>query len=116
EEEEEAAALQAKAGLSIPLLREEEEDRRLAALLALRAPDSYEEKQRLKRSEISHRPWFGPATPRALPKLPFLGGRALKGPPGPPATPARLGIVRRRGGEESGGAEGPPPSGNAGAG
>lgn len=39
EEEEEAAALRARAGLSIPLLREEEEDRRLAALLTLRAPD-----------------------------------------------------------------------------
>ncbi|NWV30242.1 CC130 protein, partial [Origma solitaria] len=65
EEEEEAAALRAKVGLSIPLLREEDEDRRLAALLTLRAPDSYEEKQRLKRSEISQRSWFAPGTPRA---------------------------------------------------
>ncbi|NWQ72303.1 CC130 protein, partial [Neopipo cinnamomea] len=109
EEEEEAAALRARAGLSIPLLREEEEDRRLAALLTLHAPDSYEERQRLKRSEISHRPWFSPGTHRALPKLPLGGARAPKGPPGTPPTPAGLGIVRRRVGEESGGAEGPPP-------
>ncbi|NXT23161.1 CC130 protein, partial [Syrrhaptes paradoxus] len=58
EEEEEAAALQAKLGLSIPLVPEEEEDRRLAALLKYRSPHSYEEKQRLKRTEISSRSWF----------------------------------------------------------
>lgn len=104
EEEEEAAALRAKAGLSIPLLREEEEDRRLAALLSLRAPDSYEEKQRLKRSEIAQRSWFGPGTARH--KLGLGAPRAA--PPGPPATPAGLGIVRRRAGEDGGGTEGPP--------
>ncbi|XP_062367762.1 probable splicing factor YJU2B [Cinclus cinclus] len=113
EEEEEAAALRARAGLSIPLLREEEEDRRLAALLSLRAPDSYEEKQRLKRSEISQRSWFAPGTARAaggaLQKLGLGTGRAPRTPPGPPPTPAGLGIVRRRAGEEGGGAEGTPP-------
>ncbi|NXC92513.1 CC130 protein, partial [Cercotrichas coryphoeus] len=110
EEEEEAAALRARAGLSIPLLREEEEDRRLAALLSLRAPDSYEEKQRLKRSEISQRSWFSPGTARAaggaLQKLGLGAARAPRAPPGPP-TPAGLGIVRRRAAEEA--AEGPPP-------
>ncbi|XP_014117610.1 PREDICTED: coiled-coil domain-containing protein 130 [Pseudopodoces humilis] len=104
EKEEEEAALQARAGLSIPLLREEEEDRRLAALLTLRAPDSYEEKQRLKRSEISQRSWFGPGTARAaggtLQKLGLGAGRAPRAPPGPPPTPAGLGIVRRRAAEE----------------
>ncbi|KAF1594661.1 UNVERIFIED_CONTAM: hypothetical protein FQV15_0005392, partial [Eudyptes pachyrhynchus] len=94
EEEEEAAALQAKAGLSIPLVREAEEDRRLAALLKYHSPDSYEEKQRMKRTEISSRSWFPPAaggrTGEALRKL-GLGGRGL-------------GIVRRRSGE---GPEGP---------
>ncbi|KAM7028166.1 putative splicing factor YJU2B [Acridotheres tristis] len=114
EEEEEAAALRARAGLSIPLLREEEEDRRLAALLSLRAPDSYEERQRLKRSEISQRSWFSPGTARAaaggaLQKLGLGAARAPRAPPGPPPTPAGLGIVRRRAGEEGGGAEGPPP-------
>ncbi|NXW75319.1 CC130 protein, partial [Hirundo rustica] len=104
EEEEEAAALRARAGLSIPLLREEEEDRRLAALLTLRAPDSYEEKQRLKRSEISQRSWFAPGAARAaagtLQKLGLGAARAPKAPPAPPPTPAGLGIVRRRTGEE----------------
>ncbi|XP_071277055.1 probable splicing factor YJU2B [Agelaius tricolor] len=93
EEEEEAAVLARKAGLSIPLLREEEEDRRLAALLSLRAPDSYEQRQRLKRSEISQRSWFGPGTSRTPPQK--LGLGASRTPPGPPATPAGLGIVRR---------------------
>ncbi|XP_074990338.1 putative splicing factor YJU2B isoform X1 [Calonectris borealis] len=102
EEEEEAAALQAKTGLSIPLVREAEEDRRLAALLKYHSPDSYEEKQRMKRTEISSRSWFPPAAGgragEALRKL-GLGGRALRGQGGPPATPAGLGIVRRRSGE-----------------
>ena len=39
EEEEEEAALRMKVGLSIPLLPEEEEDRRLAALLKYHSPD-----------------------------------------------------------------------------
>lgn len=50
EEEEEEAALRMKVGLSIPLLPEEEEDRRLAALLKYHSPDSYEANQRQKRS------------------------------------------------------------------
>uniref|UniRef100_A0A8C3P2A1 Probable splicing factor YJU2B n=1 Tax=Cyanoderma ruficeps TaxID=181631 RepID=A0A8C3P2A1_9PASS len=145
EEEEEAAALKARAGLSIPLLREEEEDRRLAALLTLRAPDcawgapggfpggvrgdpgppltpgpprllptAYEEKQRLKRSEISLRSWFASGTARpaggALQKLGLGAARAPRAPPGPPPTPAGLGIVRRRTADDGGGAEGPPPA------
>ncbi|KAM6233245.1 putative splicing factor YJU2B isoform 1-T1 [Porphyrio hochstetteri] len=108
EEEEEAAALQAKAGLSIPLVREAEEDRRLAALLKYQSPDSYEEKQRMKRTEISSRSWFpsaaGARAGEALRKL-GLGARAQRGrggPPSsatPPATLTGLGIIRRRSGE-----------------
>lgn len=75
-------------------------------------PTAYEEKQRLKRSEISQRSWFTPGTARAgggaLQKLALGAGRAPRGPPGPPPTPAGLGIVRRRAGEDGGGAEGPP--------
>lgn len=62
EKEERDQALQAKASLAIPLVPETEEDRRLAALLKFHTLDSYEDKQRLKRSEISSRSWF-PATP-----------------------------------------------------
>uniref|UniRef100_A0A8B9P0V7 Probable splicing factor YJU2B n=1 Tax=Apteryx owenii TaxID=8824 RepID=A0A8B9P0V7_APTOW len=95
EEEEEAAALQAKAGLSIPLVREAEEDRRLAALLKYHSLDSYEDKQKMKRTEISSRSWFPPAPAPsgkagdALRKL-GLGGRA---PPGraAPGTSAASG-------------------------
>ncbi|XP_069737608.1 probable splicing factor YJU2B isoform X1 [Phaenicophaeus curvirostris] len=110
EEEEEAAALQAKAGISIPLVPETEEDRRLAALLKYRSPDSYEEKQRLKRTEISSRSWFSPAggggkACEALRKL-GLGARALRARGAPPATPAGFGIVRRRSGEEPADLEG----------
>ncbi|XP_074423171.1 LOW QUALITY PROTEIN: putative splicing factor YJU2B [Larus michahellis] len=110
EEEEEAAALQAKAGLSIPLVPEAEEDRRLAALLKYHSPDSYEEKQRMKRTEISSRSWFPPAPPgRPGETLRKLGGaRTLRGPP---PTPAGLGIVRRRSAEA--GAEGPAEPGGA---
>ncbi|XP_067170788.1 probable splicing factor YJU2B isoform X1 [Apteryx mantelli] len=103
EEEEEAAALQAKAGLSIPLVREAEEDRRLAALLKYHSLDSYEDKQKMKRTEISSRSWFPPAPAPsgkagdALRKL-GLGGRAPPGraAPGTSAASACLGIVRRR--------------------
>lgn len=59
----------------------------------------------MKRMEISTRSWFSPSasgrTSEALRKL-ALGGRTLRGPP--TATPAGLGIVRRRSGE---GPEGP---------
>ncbi|XP_065511135.1 probable splicing factor YJU2B [Caloenas nicobarica] len=90
EEEEEAAA---------GTKEEEEEDRRVAALLAFRSPHSYEEKQRMKRTEICGRSWF-PLQTGGTPRKSGLGG--------PPATPAGLGIVRRRSGgapAEPGGAE-----------
>lgn len=104
EEEEKDLALQAKANLSIPLVQETEEDRQLAALLKYHSLDSYEDKQKLKRTEISGRSWFPPAPAAAgkatdtLKKL-GLAGKALspKGPAGgSPITSGRLGIVRRR--------------------
>ncbi|XP_071656724.1 probable splicing factor YJU2B [Patagioenas fasciata] len=101
-EEEEAAAA--------PKEEEEEEDRRVAALLALRSPLSYEEKQRMKRTEICGRSWF-PHQNGGAPRKPGFGG--------PPATPAGLGIVRRRaagapgepgGAQRDGAPPAPPPS------
>lgn len=58
EEEQRDQALQAKASLAIPLVPETEADRRLAALLRFHTPDSYEDRQKLKRSEIISRSWF----------------------------------------------------------
>lgn len=47
-----------RTNLSIPLLPEKEEDKKLAALLTYQAPDSYDDKQHSKRKEISSRSWF----------------------------------------------------------
>ncbi|KAI2589176.1 hypothetical protein G5576_017182, partial [Homo sapiens] len=62
EEEERDQALQAKASLTIPLVPETEDDRKLAALLKFHTLDSYEDKQKLKRTEIISRSWF-PSAP-----------------------------------------------------
>ncbi|XP_046760723.1 probable splicing factor YJU2B [Gallus gallus] len=86
EEEEEEAALRMKVGLSIPLLPEEEEDRRLAALLKYHSPTvAYEANQRQKRSQISSRSWFCPTA---------RGGPSNAPPPPPPTphSPSALGI------------------------
>ncbi|XP_029359177.1 putative splicing factor YJU2B [Echeneis naucrates] len=58
EQEEKDNAVRMRTNLSIPLLPEKEEDKRLAALLTYQAPDSYEDKQHSKRREISSRSWF----------------------------------------------------------
>lgn len=58
EEEEHDAALLSKASLSIPLIPESEEDKRLASLLKYRSLDSYDDKQKMKRKEIVTRSWF----------------------------------------------------------
>ncbi|CAN8179008.1 unnamed protein product, partial [Coccothraustes coccothraustes] len=58
-------------------------------LLSLRAPDSYEERQRLKRSEISQRSWFGPGTSRTPPKNPNWGWGRPHGHPRHPPRPRR---------------------------
>ncbi|XP_006023467.1 coiled-coil domain-containing protein 130 isoform X2 [Alligator sinensis] len=92
EEEEKDQALQAKANLSIPLVREAEEDRRLATLLTYRSPDSYEDKQKQKRTEISSRSWFPSAKAGDALKLPGLGTKTSSSP----APCDHLGIVRRR--------------------
>lgn len=101
EEEEKDQALQAKANLAIPLVPESEDDRRLAALLRLHTLDSYEDKQRMKRTEIIHRSWFpstqGPSTSSSkastvLKKL----CRGRRPPNGSAGAAGDLGIVRRK--------------------
>ncbi|KAG8521295.1 Coiled-coil domain-containing protein 130 [Galemys pyrenaicus] len=105
EEEERDQALQAKASLAIPLVPETEDDRRLAALLKFHTLDSYEDKQKLKRTEIISRSWF-PSTqgPSASSSGSSKTGSILKKlaqtrkstPTGSPVTVGDLGIVRRR--------------------
>ncbi|XP_074549760.1 putative splicing factor YJU2B [Halichoeres trimaculatus] len=65
EQEEKDDKVRMRTNLSIPLLPEKEEDKKLAALLTYQAPDSYEDKQHSKRKEISSRSWFNtsPAAP-----------------------------------------------------
>ncbi|GAA6222212.1 coiled-coil domain-containing protein 130 [Lates japonicus] len=58
EQEEKDNAVRMRTNLSIPLLPEKDEDKKLAALLTYQAPDSYEDKQYSKRKEISSRSWF----------------------------------------------------------
>ncbi|KAJ8363026.1 hypothetical protein SKAU_G00118570 [Synaphobranchus kaupii] len=60
EEEEKDNVVRKRTGLSIPLLPEREEDKRLAALLTFQSPDSYDDRQQTKRKEISFRPWICP--------------------------------------------------------
>ncbi|KAL1005733.1 hypothetical protein UPYG_G00063290 [Umbra pygmaea] len=62
EEEEKDNAVRKRTNLSIPLLPEKEEDKKLAALLTYTAPDSYDDKQHYKRKEISSRSWFSSPT------------------------------------------------------
>uniref|UniRef100_A0A4W4HPF4 Probable splicing factor YJU2B n=1 Tax=Electrophorus electricus TaxID=8005 RepID=A0A4W4HPF4_ELEEL len=59
EEEEKDDAVRKRMGLSIPLLPEKEEDKKLASLLTFQSPDSYDDRQQTKRQQISSRSWFG---------------------------------------------------------
>ncbi|MED6268879.1 hypothetical protein CHARACLAT_027173 [Characodon lateralis] len=58
EQEEKDNAVRMRTNLSIPLLPEKEEDKKLAGLLTYQTPDSYEDKQHTKRKEIASRSWF----------------------------------------------------------
>ncbi|XP_015272150.1 PREDICTED: coiled-coil domain-containing protein 130, partial [Gekko japonicus] len=99
EEEKKDLALQSKASLSIPLVRESEEDRHLATLLKYQSLGSYEDKQKQKRSAIAERPWFsvpqasGTKANDTLRKL----GLSAKSPAGKsPLNLTHLGVVRRK--------------------
>ncbi|CAM4655156.1 unnamed protein product [Leuciscus chuanchicus] len=65
EEVEKDNAVRMRTGLSIPLLPEREEDKKLASLLTLQIPDSYDEGQQSKRKQISTRSWFSPSSSAA---------------------------------------------------
>ncbi|KAM5189745.1 putative splicing factor YJU2B isoform 1-T1 [Callospermophilus lateralis] len=101
EEEERDQALQAKASLAIPLVPETEDDRRLASLLRFHTLDSYEDKQKLKRTEIISRSWFpsapgpGSASSKASSVLKKLAQGRRYAPSSCPITVEDLGIVRR---------------------
>uniref|UniRef100_G3U2Y3 Probable splicing factor YJU2B n=1 Tax=Loxodonta africana TaxID=9785 RepID=G3U2Y3_LOXAF len=103
EEEERDQALQAKASLAIPLVPETEEDRKLAALLKFHTLDSYEDKQKLKRTEIISRSWFSSApgssassSSKAGSVLKKLAQNRRSAHVGSPITVGDLGIVRRQ--------------------
>lgn len=109
EEEERDQALQAKASLAIPLVPETEDDRRLAALLKFHTLDSYEDKQKLKRTEIISRSWFpsasGPGSSssssssgssKAGGVLKKLAQNRRSATAGGPISVGDLGIVRRQ--------------------
>uniref|UniRef100_A0A3Q3AIM3 Probable splicing factor YJU2B n=1 Tax=Kryptolebias marmoratus TaxID=37003 RepID=A0A3Q3AIM3_KRYMA len=103
EQEEKDNAVKIRTNLSIPLLPEKEEDKKLAALLTYQTPDSYEDKQHSKRKEIASRSWFnftsspaGGAAGSLLHKLSLQGKEA--------AVAKALGsshspLIRRRTGE-----------------
>ncbi|KAK7930618.1 hypothetical protein WMY93_007013 [Mugilogobius chulae] len=65
EQEEKDNAVRARTNLSIPLLPEREEDKRLAALLTYATPDSYDDRQQSKRQQISSRSWFSASSSAA---------------------------------------------------
>ncbi|XP_014037139.1 probable splicing factor YJU2B [Salmo salar] len=105
EEEEKDNAVRKRTNLSIPLLPEKEEDKKLAALLTYTAPDSYDDRQNYKRKEISSRSWFssptlppGSAAGSLLHKLGLQGkGAAVAKALGPQASsPNPHSLIRRR--------------------
>ncbi|KAM9689013.1 putative splicing factor YJU2B [Trichechus inunguis] len=104
EEEERDQALQTKASLAIPLVPETEEDRKLAALLKFHTLDSYEDKQKLKRTEIISRSWFSSASGSGAGSGNSKAGSVLKKlaqnrrstATSSPITVGDLGIVRRQ--------------------
>ncbi|XP_042308737.1 coiled-coil domain-containing protein 130 [Sceloporus undulatus] len=99
EEEKKDLALQKKANLNIPLVRESDEDRHLAALFKYQSLGSYEDKQKQKRSEIADRPWFSPGQASntkandTIKRLAFLGKSAAGKSP---VAMNSLGVVRRK--------------------
>lgn len=103
EEEEKDNAVRLRTGLSIPLLPEREEDKKLAALLTFQSPDSYDDRQQTKRLQISSRSWFvspssaaGGAAGSLLQKLGQQGRGAAVAKALSSTTPSAHILVRRK--------------------
>ncbi|XP_051978119.1 probable splicing factor YJU2B [Xyrauchen texanus] len=103
EEEEKDNAVRQRTGLSIPLLPEREEDKKLASLLTFQSPDSYEDRQHTKRQQISSRSWFnrpssaaGGAAGNLLQKLGQQGRGAAVAKALGSSTPISHILVRRK--------------------
>nr|XP_023670171.1 coiled-coil domain-containing protein 130 [Paramormyrops kingsleyae]XP_023670173.1 coiled-coil domain-containing protein 130 [Paramormyrops kingsleyae] len=108
EEEQKDDEVRKRTGLSIPLLPEKEEDKRLASLLTFQSPESYDDRQQSKRKEISTRSWFSSPTGQQvspagslLHRL-TLGARGAAGAPATkmcsaPSSVSQLGLIRKKG-------------------
>lgn len=103
EEEEKDNAVRLRTGLSIPLLPEREEDKKLAALLTFQSSDSYDDRQQTKRLQISSRSWFvspssaaGGAAGSLLLKLGQQGRGAAVAKALSSTTPSAHILVRRK--------------------
>ncbi|KTF88479.1 hypothetical protein cypCar_00021003 [Cyprinus carpio] len=103
EEEEKDNAVRMRTGLSIPLLPEREEDKKLASLLTFQSPDSYDDRQQTKRLQISSRSWFispssaaGGAAGSLLQKLGQQGRGAAVAKALSSTTPSSHILVRRK--------------------
>lgn len=103
EEEEKDDAVRKRMNLSIPLLPEKEEDKKLAALLTYTAPDSYDDRQHIKRKEITSRSWFtSPSRPQGgaagslLHKLGLQGKGAAVAKALAPSSSTSSSLIRRR--------------------
>ncbi|XP_043079057.1 coiled-coil domain-containing protein 130 homolog [Puntigrus tetrazona] len=103
EEEEKDNAVRMRTGLSIPLLPEKEEDKKLASLLTFQSPDSYDDRQQTKRQQISSRSWFsgpssatGGAAGGLLQKLGQQGRGAAVAKALSSSTPSSHILVRRK--------------------
>uniref|UniRef100_A0A9J8CD56 Probable splicing factor YJU2B n=2 Tax=Cyprinus carpio TaxID=7962 RepID=A0A9J8CD56_CYPCA len=103
EEEEKDNAVRMRTGLSIPLLPEREEDKKLASLLTFQSPDSYDGRQQTKRQQISSRSWFsspssaaGGAAGSLLQKIGQQGRGAAVAKALSSTTPSSHILVRRK--------------------
>lgn len=112
DQEERDDAVRARTNLSIPLLPEREEDKRLAALLTYATPDSYDDRQQSKRQEISSRSWFTSSSSSSSTAggavgslLQRLGQRGKEAALAKALGPAHGALIRKRG---ANGAKGEP--------